>query len=198
MSRKLTIYLDIDEVLADWTGAVRHFTAVTMLPRYDWDVIPAITSVSPEWTHDRIWETIEQQGSDFWADLKPLPWAIALYLWCTQNAHTVYLATTPTHDPNCLHGKLRWMYTHYGPRFDQYTITWNKSQLATRHTLLIDDSEKNCRAFVEAGGWAILFPALGNSNRGHLHDPIEYVRQSMAMIPSWAQNGGQPGWQRSL
>lgn len=191
-----TIYLDIDQVLADWMGAVRRFTGVTLLPRYDGSIVSAIAAAEPNWPEDRIWQMIEQQGSDFWANLKPLPWSISLYLWCTLNAKTVCLATTPSHDPDCLHGKLRWMHTHYGPRFDQYTIIWDKSQLANRHTLLIDDSEKNCRAFVEAGGWAILFPALGNANRGHLADPIEYVRQSMAMIPSWAQNGGQLGWQK--
>lgn len=87
----------------------------------------------------------------------------------------VFVCTAPTLNPECAKGKMNWI-QNYLPRFlhRNFFITPNKAELADAQTLLIDDSEKNTDAFIQAGGHAWLMPRPWN--RCHGFDPTQTIK----------------------
>ncbi len=76
----------------------------------------------------------------------------------------VCILTTPVKDPESLAGKLEWIHYHFPAWMHrQYLMGPQKYLLADRHSLLIDDSEKNVLEFRRHGGQAILVPRPWNS-----------------------------------
>lgn len=57
-------------------------------------------------------------------------------------------------------GKLMWCSNNLPEEFSEYHIRSDKESLASSHTVLIDDREKVCRRFQEAGGHAIVYNEL--------------------------------------
>jgi hypothetical protein len=47
--------------------------------------------------------------------------------------------------------------------------------------LLIDDNEDHYYKWMDAGGWAVLFPAPWNSNDG-IKDPVGYTMEHVTQI----------------
>jgi hypothetical protein len=57
-------------------------------------------------------------------------------------------------------GKLQWCKANLPEEFTAFHIRSDKESLASSHTLLIDDREKVCRKFEEAGGHAVVFDKM--------------------------------------
>lgn len=170
----MRVFCDMDGVLCDFVlGTAKLFgfdpSVVTM-----WNYFPAIGH-----TEQTFWEGVRHAGSDFWADLPPYEWHDELQALCKHYDDEYVLLTSPSHCPSSLHGKLRWMHRMYGPRFNSYLIGSRKERCAHPGAVLIDDSDSNCRKFVEHGGEAILFPQPWNANRG-ITDRMAYVAASLA------------------
>ena len=175
------IFLDVDEVLADWSGAaLRLFglEAEPFLARWfaeapeQWNLFGA-----PGFPHapDEAWRIIDAAGARFWAEIEPRPWAHDLLAACRELAPTLLL-TRPSEHPSSAMGKLEWMQAQFGGRaFHDYLIGPPKYALAQPGAILIDDHPANCAAFVEHGGEAIVFPAVGNHRRAHRDDPLALV-----------------------
>ena len=175
------ICLDVDEVLADWSGAALRLFGLEREPflaRWfaeapdQWDLFS-----TPAFPLDRreAWARIEAAGADFWAQIEPTPWAGELYSRCRELAPTVLL-TRPSRDPASAAGKLAWMQAQFGgAKFGDYLIGPPKHVLARPGVVLVDDHPSNCAAFREAGGAAVLFPALGNERRALREDPLPVV-----------------------
>lgn len=160
-----TIFLDVDEVLADWVSALLrllgrdpaevHAQWSALSPR-PWDVTEVL-GVSG----NAMWREIDEAGAGFWHDVEPFPWCHELFALCRSTAPT-YLLTTPSLHPSSLAGKLAWMQQHFGRDFRDYLVGPAKHACARPDALLIDDSPKNCRVFTEHGGHALLFPGVDN------------------------------------
>jgi hypothetical protein len=74
----------------------------------------------------------------------------------------LYIATSPTKDPECLAGKLEWMHNNLpGWLHRQYFVTPRKVKLAQPGAILIDDNETNCREFEKRGESLSDFHARG-------------------------------------
>lgn len=183
------IFLDVDEVLANWTGAV--LTRLGLEP----EAIYARWAVeAPEvWNLFEIpnfpvsaaeaWGVINDAGAEFWSSLEPYPWAFELFDACQAAGPTVLL-TKPSRHPTSAMGKLQWMQRHFGrylgrgargEGFEDYLIGPPKHAVARPGAVLIDDSPRNCAAFEAHGGKAILFPSVGNRRRAHRTDPLAVV-----------------------
>ena len=178
-----TIFLDVDEVLADW------YTPTLRLLGH------SIDSVAAEWARcnprpwdlfevlmmpsDRAWATIDEAGAEHWANLPIHPWARPLYDACCRVAPT-YLLTSPSRASSCAAGKLDWIQRHFGRGFRDYLIGPAKSACARPGALLIDDSPINCGKFTAAGGEAIVFPGLGNEHFADYRNPMPRVLAQLA------------------
>lgn len=174
------IYLDVDQVLADWSGGlyrllnVRREDVLARLPEGEWDVCTAL----PGYSKSAAWRKIDAAGAAFWEGLDLLPWAHELHDLCMSLAPT-YLLTSPSLHPSSYAGKAAWVHKHFGSRFRNVILTSAKEQCARPGALLIDDRPKNCTKFVQHCGDAILFPAHGNEHAEHENDPMPFIRREL-------------------
>jgi len=175
-----TIYLDMDGVLTDFVGACLKEFAVEanekgLTPeKVDRWSIEQLLGVS----QDELWDRIGYTG--FWADMKPYPWALALFNECRRHGEVVLL-TSPGDCAWAAAGKLMWVRSNMPP----VTLiqTKDKTHCAQFGRILIDDSDKNIDAWQDADGYGILFPQPWN-RRGDLRsrprfDPVTFVRSRL-------------------
>lgn len=173
------IFLDIDDVLVDWTesalialGKDPHHLFKTW-PNNMRDIAAVIGM-----DDDEMWHLLHSHGPNFWLELQPRSYMFELWDACNTIAPTTILSS-PTRDPVSMAGKLMWMQRQFGKDFRSFLIGPAKHSCARPGALLIDDSVKNCDKFIEHGGNAILFPAVHNHLRNHLHDPLKFVLNAL-------------------
>jgi 5'(3')-deoxyribonucleotidase len=179
------LYLDVDEVVVKWVDAALRLTGHdpddvyrlwdTIDPR-PWDMFEVIHTSA-----NRTWRAIDEAGAPFWANLEPFPWADELLTLCRSYAETTML-TSPSKHSSSHAGKADWMANYFGRDFRDYLLGSCKHRVAHPGALLVDDSPKNCAAFVKAGGHALLFPGIGNDLHALRHDPMPHVRQQLARL----------------
>ena len=170
----ITIFLDMDGLLVDIVSAVAGLYGMTAEKVYlRWE--PGFYEIAEGVSHfnipkEEIWPKVAAQPAEFWGDMKPYPWAKELYEECQKIAPTYFL-TAPIRCPACLAGKLQWIYRFAGEGSTNYIMTKHKHFCAAPGRVLVDDSEKNCFAFDQAGGHSILFPARWNRLHPIANDP---------------------------
>ena len=188
------IFLDLDDVLNSFTmyalSSVGCPVSAHELEKFDpswgFDIIKAANFLHPEGDF-----TLES----FWKKVKREVWATApiselfenLIEHCMWMVHksNICILSSPTNDPECLAGKMEWIYT-YCPEWlhKQFLFGPPKHMCASEFSLLIDDSEANYTTFRLRGGHAILVPRPWNS----LHeiytngDAWEYVNNHLEKI----------------
>jgi hypothetical protein len=175
-----TIYLDLDDVcntltphLLWWVNCPVEQTDYSTYPG-KMEIVPAANRLlgSRRYTRATFWQSIPRRA---WAAVPrtpELPWLLRA---CKRLVgENIFLATSPTKDPDCLAGKLEWIQANL-PRWlhRQYFVTPRKWKLAQPGTLLIDDNETNCRLFEEHGGRVIRFPRPWNTAASH--SPRRYL-----------------------
>jgi hypothetical protein len=188
-----TIYLDLDDVCNTLSPCILWYLNLTREPR-DYSVFPtepmelavlanrllAERGVKKRFTRPSFWAAIPRR---LWAEAPESPEFRWLLQECKHlaGASSVFIATSPTKDPDCLAGKLEWLHQH-APRWlhRQYFITPRKERLAQPGSLLIDDDENNCRKFEARGGRVIRFPRPWNAEAGK--EPLPYLRGQLQSL----------------
>jgi hypothetical protein len=135
-----------------------------------WDIVQSANylrdPLSPEYTNSTFWDALDRS---FWATIPREEYAIQLldYLQWRVGKENVCIASTATLSPECLAGKMDWIYSRL-PRWihRQYMFGRDKYLLARKYTLLIDDNQVNCAKFAEHGGFTCLVPRPWNCLRG--------------------------------
>jgi 5'(3')-deoxyribonucleotidase len=173
------IYLDLDDVLVDFTGA-----AYRLFGRPDLAANPPLTGPRELCRilgidRGEFWDRIADEGPAWWANLDPHPWAAELVGMARDHAADVAILTDPSACYDSAAGKLAWIDNHVGNADRLAILTKEKHRLAFPGAVLVDDYARNCGAFEEEGGRAILFPAAHNANAHYLADPVGYVRDCL-------------------
>jgi 5'(3')-deoxyribonucleotidase len=179
-----TIYVDVDEVLGDWLGRLCKRLGWTreelraawarQAPR-QWDVFALLPCTEAEG-----WRRIHAEGAEFWSSIEVYPWARELVADCEALAPTTLL-TSASKSWTSFAGKAQWIAEHF-PDVDHWIGRGCKGLHGRSGALLIDDSPKNCKAFRDRGGEAILFPGLGNELHRHADNPLPYMRSQLALL----------------
>lgn len=185
----MTIFVDIDGVLADFTGAVLTLTGHTQadLIRGEYDL-----ALQLGMSEEELWERVNAE-QHWWENLPLLPHAKALMKGIEREAsplpihaedqgladgarhEQVYLLTTGSRNPDSLAGKARWIARHFSKYSRRTLMGRPKACCAQPDALLIDDRPRNFAEWCHAGGHAILFPTLQNSNHMHAHRAKDYT-----------------------
>lgn len=164
MKYQLTILLDMDGVLCDYYSAVCHLFGQRPFPYTGelgkWDFyhsfIPRVEA----------WQVAPHMNFDFYANLKWTPDGETLISRAESKAgcDNVYLVTSPWHTPGCRDGKFEWVKKNLPFYQDRLMIGTPKHLCSRKGTVLIDDSDKNARAFarVPGGGHAVILPRPWN------------------------------------
>ena len=175
MSERVTIFLDMDGVCVDFIGGVAKIVNMPRDEVYDspiWEEPDSYNRVGEvlNITETQLWNLIEARGLSFWSNLEKYPWFNLLYEGLNDMGDVVFLSS-PTLDPFCLAGKLRWLHGELGKNFRNYIFTPLKSMMKFDNAILIDDKEETIKKVgVEHG---VLFPQPWNSNRDKLPFDVE-------------------------
>jgi len=184
MKNSRIIFVDIDEVLADFTTpAVEiHRWTRNQLERErspgQWSIEKTMGLSTNEF-----WEPINALGTRFWIDIKPLPWFEELLAVLEglndQTESEWFLLSSPSVSPSAHLGKCIWIRNYFGTQFDRFFITPYKELFAQADRILIDDSEENLFKFERHGGKGVLFPSRGNAMFHEAANPIPYVKEQL-------------------
>jgi hypothetical protein len=180
------IFLDLDDVLADFKGGLLACHGRQDLrdkwPPGVWDLATVLGISNAE-----VWGKIDREGAAFWERLVPLPWLAELVALVRGIAPFTVLSSPPL-SPDSAAGKIRWMNQHLGngQPFRDYMLTpaKNKRFLARPDYLLIDDSDRNVQEWMDTGGTAILFPARQNTLHIYVHNPMPFVLGALSVFDS--------------
>lgn len=189
----MTIFLDMDGVLADFVGAagkIHLFTEADLKPGED-------VTLSLGMTPRDFWAPIDALGESFWENLEEYPWTDELIdLAQHWNKDEWCILSAPSHSPSCLAGKMKWLQRKFGWDFRRFIFApkTQKHRLGISYATprverlsgqsyfantLIDDNDGNCQRFVAAGGSAVVFPQVWNSNAAIVDKKVEYVYNQM-------------------
>lgn len=189
------ILLDVDGVLTDWIGSCCElFGADPQEIMARW--MPGHFYIEEALHIDSktLWDKIDAAGEDYWANLPETPWAREFYAKCQEMAPTFFL-TAPSRHPGSMAGKLRWLQAFTGHACKNYLVGPAKFLCANDCNVLVDDGDHNVADFHEAGGQAILFPRLWNSDHESwqkfgedtfLH-VLDMLREIVSISPPWPQ-----------
>lgn len=168
----LTIFLDLDGVLADFIGGLGRYLKFRNgweEPTRKGELIHEIFEVAKTDVDNVL---MRYATAEFWESLDLLPWAHTLVSWLTLNGrYSLYFASSAGRPDRGLDsyfsracaGKGSWVSTHFPELRDRLLIIQDKRVLAGPRTVLIDDRESVVTPFREAGGRAVLFPAPWNA-----------------------------------
>jgi len=165
---KLELFLDMDGVLCDFVTAGfaacgDTFNPVTY-PKGEWGLWKALNI-----TEKDMWQAIDSTAG-FWGKLQRYPWVGELL-----DLHDdIKVLSSPHYSQACYAGKLKWHLEHIGPTIE-LILCKSKHLLAAPGRVLIDDSDENCEEWRQAGGHAVLFPTVLNSDWRNALDPIPPV-----------------------
>jgi len=142
-----SVGLDLDGVLANFCKAA----ATKMCKTYPEEPF----SPPNNWLDDAnntLWKCC--RGHDFWADIEPFPWAQDIIKIVRTNCADWRFITKPSFDPGSYSGKYEWVRRHVKDGIKHLWLVNGSKAYACRgpHHLLIDDNDKNCREWEEAGG----------------------------------------------
>ncbi len=171
------IYLDVDDVLADFRGA-----CYTKFSRPD----PYLDGTFTGWDFIQRWGYTPgyffgRLDAYFWATLPLLPWAkdvLELCESCDQVCLLTSLPALPSAAGDALEGKMIWIEQHL-PKYVSRTVVTRNKELVVRdyYNCLVDDHEANCNNVRRGNGRAIEFPRPWNCNRGE--DPILLLKRRL-------------------
>lgn len=187
------IFVDLDGVLVDFIGGVADrfgTTEADLLSRWEpgvFDCWPALGLRSDQ----EMWDRLNERPG-FFESLPAYRWADELLRLVARTQEGWMIASAPSRVAASASEKVRWLHDyfghgrlgHFGSDFRRYVLTAHKSLLAGPGRLLIDDSDDNCRKFVEAGGEAILFPRHWNRRHQHHADPMPQVMTDL-LVWEW-------------
>ena len=165
----MQIFLDLDGVCTEFVTAAMRFHG---LSNYNDSMYPCDVGFDIVTAYTRLTGNVIT-GADFWNPLDRNFWAtlpktdlcdpLIGYLEREFGKDNICILSAATLSPNCLSGKMEWVYENL-PKWihRQYIFTSKKHHCAKEGTLLIDDADHNVNDFYDCGGEAVLVPRPWN------------------------------------
>jgi 5'(3')-deoxyribonucleotidase len=183
----MKIFLDLDGVVVNFVGPAMAYNGAwvdesNFPDGCGWDVVKAVNIIRsekglPELDKRVFWNSF---GYDFWRNLPLYPGAKA-FVQALRAHGEVYFATSPTLSSSCVAAKFDHICHEFPELKRKIIISADKSVLANGNSLLIDDRDRNCEKFREAGGEAILVPRPWN-DKGYHPDPLGFTMSMFLSI----------------
>jgi hypothetical protein len=188
------IYLDLDDTLNTFTASVGVLYGVATddfdlswcQHKHGFDLIEQIKGAyETRRTHALIGEF---DYDSFWWHLPPSLWSSTpqskhcddLVVACMDavGPENVFIATSPTKNPNSASGKMHWINTYIHPLLRRnYQITPRKEKLSAPGRLLIDDCQLHLDNWVDRGGLTFTVPKPWNRNHYYNGDDTRAIME---------------------
>lgn len=156
MIKQLTVWCDLDGVLADFDSKVSSITGMS------------VSDDMPKSERSKFWARIGvfvKNGGRVYQDLPLMPEAMDLWKYLTTTYEDVrILSAKGLSDPNAEHDKREWVRKHFGGKYAESAVivstSKDKAHYATPTSVLIDDRAKSIDPWKQAGGIGILYTGL--------------------------------------
>jgi len=168
------IYVDMDSVLCDFVSHALATHGREEVKITTWNIEEQLGI-----TAEMFQKPIQKKGAGFWRAIPEFPWWKKVIDLARQHSDEMFICSSPHVFEESETGKRKWIRDRLGKSFGNFVFTNHKRLLANPTTILIDDSEKNCKEFQEAGGTSICFPQLWNSAREHCGNEIPYLERQL-------------------
>lgn len=178
MSKKLTVFVDSDGVLADlstyWCAAYNQRYDDNLAPDVlmgTWDGMTSI--VKPE-CGAKIYDFLYEPG--FFQGVRPFEGAVEAFKDLVDNPRiNTYVLSAYSGSAEAAKGKVEWFNT-YMPFFDTENLILCKPKFLLRGDVLIDDSFNNCKEFAAAAEpeRPVVLMMAASHNLEHLDDFSDY------------------------
>lgn len=156
------VHLDLDGVLVDFVGGFQR--ALGLKPPDPWPAAcyDSFAAHGLKETSE-LWNTFDTE--DFWANLDWMPDGLNILriLESKFRKENIAICTSPTRNPGCAAGKVRWIQKHLPEYSRRFFIGTSKHLAGGEGGLLIDDSDHNVKKYRAYKGQAILVPRVWNS-----------------------------------
>lgn len=173
------LYLDLDGVMADFDA---HF--------------PAVFGLDHRSMADyAMWQTINAHPSYF-RDMPTCPGAVEFFREIVHLEPIVLTACPRTNYANAAQQKRAWVYEHLGPHVTVLPVMGGHNKPLFMHApgdILIDDFEKNTKAWAAAGGLAILHRSF-DSTLGSLDMALAITREFSPADLAAARRAHEAEW----
>jgi len=180
---KHKVFLDLDGILADFVAGICEahkredpYELKKNMGSYD---LLQVWEISP----DELWGPAN--SLEFWKNIKRTSEADDIMNIVLEyfDEEQVCFLTAPTEHHGCHSGKFEWIMQHYPSFKHRYLIGNPKQFCAGPRSLLIDDSEKNVKAFLKEGGRSILYPRPWNALHGlSKEESLSYLRERIKLF----------------
>lgn len=174
-----TCFVDLDGLLANFVKGVCevHERIDPYLSGPNIFEMPKIWGMS----NTEFWNKITY---DTWRNFELMPDAREIfetlaYKFGTEN---ICILTAPAHTFGCFDAKRDWVKEHFGLSDKQILAGGGKHYCAHPNTLLVDDYDKNCDAWTEAGGKCFLFPRMWNRRHSQANSGIDLLRSYLCEL----------------
>jgi hypothetical protein len=148
--KKMRIYLDLDGVMADFD---KHFK-------------DTFDSEPNDWPDSQMWKMINSYET-FYADLPLMPGALRLFEKLTDSFDVIILTACPRSNYTAAAlQKKAWVREHLSDDITILPVMGGKNKSLFMHEagdILIDDMEKNCKAWQDLGGIAIVHKSVDDT-----------------------------------
>lgn len=172
-NENLTVLLDVDGVLCNFVERICQFYGINANdamqnwePLEEYELHKTNHFVEKFITEDQIKKDLISLPAGWWKNLCTYPYFSDLLILIDDHFKNWLLSTSPIMSADYFSGRFDWLNKIYGGELEanKIMIGSEKYLMANKNTVLIDDSLKNVKKFIAAGGQAILYPRPWNPN----------------------------------
>jgi 5'(3')-deoxyribonucleotidase len=177
--KEFRIFIDLDGVLSDFEKAACKLCDLDIEDPGVREHLKSGGRIDKYVSDDDMWAKINEEGSKFWENLELFPWAKDLYNTMKKKSDLVAFLTSPSYEPDCAAGKVKWITKNFDTT--DFIITPEKHFCATPNSILIDDSQAKLDKFAKYGGNTFLWPnslVFEDNNKNSekvIEDLVEYI-----------------------
>jgi 5'(3')-deoxyribonucleotidase len=173
------IFIDMDGVLSNWLDAACESLGIDVKNKEIRQKTKGGIWLDQMgfFTEEEMWNIITAEGTDWWANLPIYPWATRLINKMKEFGE-IHFLTSPGLCEMAPTGKVQWIMKFFGKEYlRQLIIAKHKYMCAGPDRILIDDSERRLKEFVDAGGYGFLWPCPFSIEDGDIgvDDTIEKI-----------------------
>jgi len=165
------IFLDLDGVLADFTKAAAKIHKIELPSEMEEDFL-----YSKFAKKGHFWSKCNSH--EFWANIPRYPWAKDLVRLVDRSGINFTFLTKAPMGTGAWSGKARWIESNFGAHQNKlWVVRGDKSIMAQKGYLLIDDKTSSIEGWRERGGDAFQWKELSADNTEQAKYYLEQVRR---------------------
>lgn len=185
MTKQLKVYLDMDGVVSNFVKAALHVHGRADYLVTNWNFFS-------DWgmNENDFWKPIDNTPS-FWHELEPYENTLDIVELVSRYDSEYIFLTTPHNHTNSYAGKCYWLQKYFNINVSKRCIMTSNKELLCKsfpNSVLIDDSEVNCKKWTDNGGISIIYPQMWNPASMFVLKQLDYLTSMLNYLTAILEN----------